>query len=325
MIPPGEEQRDPLPLPRRRHDAGGEQSRPFLGARRGFLLLRARRARPRQRQDLHAGVVVIKDFPLGGLPDQLFENRPNHFGCFRDDFALRRSRQRNPQTRLQPLQPIPRNATAVLQQCDHRCCAFSVLFLAHLLRRFRLINLAAQIAAQTFQLVDFGRNRCLAHHPDAQPRLFLQVHLPLQTSRTVISGLQRTVRDFDSLGAPICLGAVSPVPRLRFPIFVRLRSGTISRRRLDPGLLQDLARLLCTRLRQQCAQLADRGVLLPDPLDQIAQRLDRFFQPLTVLCAQRPLARPLPQRGQLFQIHLDLLLRRLHFTLPWPAAHESAR
>jgi hypothetical protein len=76
VIPPGEEQRDPLPLPRRRDDAGGEQSRPFLGARRGFLLLRARRARPRQRQDLHAGVIVIKDFALRGL---LFDEQRNRY------------------------------------------------------------------------------------------------------------------------------------------------------------------------------------------------------------------------------------------------------
>ena len=34
MLPPREEQHDPLPLPRSRHDAGGEQSRPFAGAGR---------------------------------------------------------------------------------------------------------------------------------------------------------------------------------------------------------------------------------------------------------------------------------------------------
>src|SRR2546430_4232885 len=38
---------------------------------------------------------------------------------------------------------------------------------------------------------------------DHRRRAFI-VHLPLPTSRTVISGLQRTVRDFDTLGAPIC-------------------------------------------------------------------------------------------------------------------------
>jgi len=53
-------------------------------------------ARPRQRWNLHAGVIVIKDFALGGPADQVFENRPNHLGCFGDDFGLRRGRQQNP-------------------------------------------------------------------------------------------------------------------------------------------------------------------------------------------------------------------------------------
>src|SRR5208282_2114748 len=309
MIPPGEEQRDPPPLPRRRHDAGGEQSRPFLGARRGFFL-RARRTRPRQRQDLHAGVIVIKDFALRGLADQLFESGPNHFGSFRDDFTLGRSRQRNSQTGLQPLQSIPRNTTAVLQQRDHRRRAFIVLFLAHLWRRFCLVNLAAQVAAQTFQLVDLGGNRRLAHHSDANSGLFLQVHLSLQTTWAVISWLQRTVRDFDALGAPIRLGAISPVPRLRWILcFGRRR---VWRRDLDPGLLQHLAGLLRAGLRQQRAELADRRVLFPDPRDQNVQRLDRVFQPLTVLLAQRPLTRPLHQCAQLFEIHFDRFLRRFH-------------
>jgi hypothetical protein len=51
VIATREEQRDPLPLPRRRHDAGGEQSRPFLGARCGFLLFPPLRTRPRKREE----------------------------------------------------------------------------------------------------------------------------------------------------------------------------------------------------------------------------------------------------------------------------------
>jgi len=48
----------------------------------------------------------IKDFALRGLADQLFESGPNQFGSIRDDFTLGRSRQRNSQTCLQPLQSI---------------------------------------------------------------------------------------------------------------------------------------------------------------------------------------------------------------------------
>src|SRR4029077_18868831 len=39
-----------------------------------------------------------------------------------------------------------------------------------------------QITAQTFQLVDRGRQRRLPHHPDAQGRFLLFVDLPLQTA-----------------------------------------------------------------------------------------------------------------------------------------------
>jgi hypothetical protein len=147
-------------------------------------------AGPGERQDLHAGVVVIKDLALRGLADQLFPSGSNRFCHFRHDFALRRGRQRNPQIRLQPLQSIPRNATAVLQLRDHRRRTGIVLFLAHLGRRFRLLNLAAQVAAQTFQLIDLGGNGRLADHANAQPGVFLQVHLALQTSRAVISRFQ---------------------------------------------------------------------------------------------------------------------------------------
>ena len=347
VIPAREEQRDPLPLPRRRHDAGGEQSRALPRARRSLttpwlrvfdLPLRGLRTRPRQRQDLDAGVIVVKDLAWGRLTDRLFESRPNHFRHFRHDFALRRGRQRNPQARLQPLQPIPRNATAVLQQCDHRRRAGIILFLAHLGRRFRLVNLAAQIAAQTFELIDRRRNRRLAHHSDAQPGVFLRVHLSLQTFRTVISGLQSTMRDFDSLRAPIRRGAVSPVPRLGWGL--RPGKRMILWRDLDPRLLQHLARLLRARLGQPRAQTAEGRVLVADLLDQMSQRPARPLQSLAIRFAQRlSLARSLYELSQLFEVHFDHLvsgvppfapLRAGPFTrlttrfIRLPAAHENA-
>ena len=237
-------------------------------------------------------VIVIEHFRLCRLADQFVESGPDHGGYFLDDLPLGRGRQRNPQTCLQPLQPIERNAAPVLQQRDHRRRAFIVLFLAHLLRRFRLVNLTAQVAAQAFEFIDRGRNRRLAYHSDAQRRLLLLVNLAFQALRTTASWFQGGVRDFDPASPSIRLGAIAAMSRLL--ILVLLRRGTAGRRGFDPRLLQHLARLLRARLCQQRAQLTDRGVLLPDPLDQVAQRVDRGFEPLTILFAQGPLARSLP-------------------------------
>ena len=270
------------------------------------------RTGPGQRQNLHTGVIVIKDFPLGRLPDQLLESGSDHFRRFLHDLPLRRGGQWNPHTRLQPCQPIKRNATAVLQQPDHRRRTFVVLLLPHALRRFRLINLAAQVAAQTLQFIDGGRQWRLAHHPNPKSRLLPHVNFPFQTFRTVVTGLQRSVRDFDPPRAPIGLGAVPAVPRFRLLIPVRARRWTAWRRDLDPCLLQNLARLLRARFRQERAQPADRRVLVPDQVGQITERLQDALELLIPLFVQGLLARPLQQRCQLFQVHFDLPLRRLH-------------
>ena len=173
------------------------------------------RTRPRQRQDLHAGVIVIKDLALRCLADQFVESGPDHFGHFLDDLPLGRGRQGNPQTRLQSFQPVKRHPATVLQQRDHRRRRLVVLLLAHALRRCRFKNLAAQIAAETFQFIDRGRNRRLAHHPDAQSGFLLFVNLTLLALRTAVSRLQGSVRDLDPASPAIRLGAVSAVPRLR--------------------------------------------------------------------------------------------------------------
>jgi len=70
--------------------------RPFARARGFFFLLRRARTSARQRQNLHAGVIVIKDFPLRRLAEQLFKSGPNHFGGFVDNFPLGRGGQWNP-------------------------------------------------------------------------------------------------------------------------------------------------------------------------------------------------------------------------------------
>lgn len=164
--PPGEKERD-LPLLPRGDNARGEQSRALAGVRRLFFHSRNARTRPRQRQNLHAGVIVIKDLALRGLTDQFVENRPDHLRHFLDDLPLRRGGQRNPQVLFQARQPVERNPAAVFQQRDHGGRALVVFLIAHARRRFRLEDLAAQVTAQTLQLIDRGLKRRLPHHSDA--------------------------------------------------------------------------------------------------------------------------------------------------------------
>src|SRR5208282_247292 len=301
-------------------DAGGEQSRALLRARL-FALLRALRARPRQRQNLHAGVIVIKDLALRGLAEQFVESGPHRGGDFLDDLPLGRGRQGNPQTRLQSFQPVKGYPATVLQQRDHRRRRLVVLLLAHARRSCRFKNLAAQVAAETFQFIDRGRNRRLAHHPDAQSGFLLFVNFALLALRTMVSRLERSVRDLDPASPAIRRGAVSAVSRLGRARRVRRR--TVFRRGLDPRLLQHLTRLLRARFRQQRPQAANRGVLLPDHFGQETKGSQRRLELLITLLVQGLLTRPLQQRFPLLQVHLDHLARGLHPNPP-PATSESA-
>ena len=141
----------------------------------------------------------------------------------------------------------------------HRRRRLVVFLLAHTLRPFRLENVTAQVTAQTCQLVDRGLERRLAHHADAQGRALLFVDLALPTARTAIPWLQRGVRDLDAAGSPIRRRAVSAVPRFR--LLTRVRIGWRGRGAFRSGsqarLLQNFARLLRARFRQQRAQAAE--------------------------------------------------------------------
>src|SRR5205807_10046169 len=46
---------------------------------------------------------------------------------------------------------------------------------------------SAQVAAQTLEFVDRGRNRCLPYHPGAQPRFLKFVDFALQALRAIVS------------------------------------------------------------------------------------------------------------------------------------------
>src|SRR6516162_5877811 len=130
----------------------------------------------------------------------------------------------------------------------------------------------------------------------------------------MVSRFEGGVRDWDAPSPSIRLGTVAAVSRLRLLRCVGRR--TVFRRNLNPSLLQNLARLLRARFRQQRPQAANRRILLADQLDQMTQYADGRLQLRMVLFAQRPLARPLQQPFQLFEVHLDHLAGRLHLVPP---------
>ena len=149
VAPAGEEQRDPLPLPRRRHDAGGEQSRALPRARRGFIASTWLRVFDFPLRGALKGLALasarifmlvsstIRLAPLGGSTLRRAGRIPSATSA--TIRTASRPAAAPSQTRLQPLQPIPGNATAVLQlRAHHRRRAGIVLFLAHLGRRLRL-------------------------------------------------------------------------------------------------------------------------------------------------------------------------------------------
>src|SRR5262249_21728799 len=120
--PPPTEEQGNEPRTHPPYNPAGEDTGPF-----GFAL---RRRFPRQLQNAYAGVVVVRHFALRGLPDQLFQCRPERLRFFLDHFPLRGRWKRNPEIGFQPLQTLERYATAIAELRDHGHCAVGVLLLA---------------------------------------------------------------------------------------------------------------------------------------------------------------------------------------------------
>src|SRR5215475_2604126 len=69
--------------------------------------------------------------------------------CFLDDLPLSGRRQRDPQLTLQTLQPVKRNAAAVLELCNHGRGGLVVLLRPHIFRPLGCEHLPAAVAAHT--------------------------------------------------------------------------------------------------------------------------------------------------------------------------------
>lgn len=190
MLPAGEEQRDGAPLARR-HDARGKDALAFGARRRSRLGSgRVRSVLPHLRQDLHAGVVVVDDVPLRGLPDQLLERGLDHSGRLLGDLPLRGGRQRDTEALLQSLQAVKRQPAAVLEQRDHARRAGIVLLAPDPVGGRRREHLQAQVAAQLLQLIHGRGQRRLAHHPQQHPRRGGRIELAVAAFRAALTVLQ---------------------------------------------------------------------------------------------------------------------------------------
>jgi hypothetical protein len=93
---------------------------------------------------------------LRRLTDQFLVRGLDRLGDFFDDLPLRGSGQRNTQLIFQTIQPIERNAAAVLELRDHRRRGLVILMRSYPLRFLGREHLAARIAAEPFQFIHRG-------------------------------------------------------------------------------------------------------------------------------------------------------------------------
>ena len=134
---------------------------------------------------------------------------------------------------------------------------------------FRLFSgedLSAGSAAQSLQRIDRGGQRRLSHDPHQHFGLLLPVDIALPALRTPIAVLQFLMRNAHLLRSGEGLGAVAPVPGLRFGLGLLLAVFRLAlcRRigRSRTGLSEHVLGLLRTRRQQQLPQMPDGGVLI---------------------------------------------------------------
>ena len=146
----GEKQRHTPPR-LRRHNAGSEDAFAFrrVACFSVSLLL--------QTQHRHRSIIVVLHFPSRRLADELLQRRLNYRRSCRRYFPLRRGRQRDLQARLQILQPVEGQPTAIFQQCQHTGGGGVILLRSHSRRRLGREDFSAQVAAQILQVIDGGR------------------------------------------------------------------------------------------------------------------------------------------------------------------------
>ena len=115
--------------------------------------------------NLHRRVVVVHHLALRRLPDQFLVRRADRLRGLGDQLPLRGRRHRDTQIALQLLDAVKRQPAAVLESRDHGGRTRIVLLGADPVGGRGREHFSAQIAAQPFELVERGRQRC--HAADA--------------------------------------------------------------------------------------------------------------------------------------------------------------
>ena len=206
MFPSAEEQSDE-PYAHPGNNAAGEHSRAF-----GFPL---RSRLPRQLQNAHAGVVVVRHFALRGLPNELVIRRPEPLGRPLGQFPLRRRRQRDSQVRLQTLESLERHAAAVTEGGDHGRYRLVILLRARRWRDIRREHLVAAVTAQALHLVTGGFQRGPPHDPHQRFGLLLAVDFSRAALRAGVSMLECGMGDRYRVRAWKLCRSVAPMSLLR--------------------------------------------------------------------------------------------------------------
>src|SRR5271154_1982164 len=135
---------------------------------------------------------------------------------------------------FQLFQAIKRRAAAVLEQRDHGSGSFVVFFGPHPFGFWCGEHFAAQIAAQTIQLVHRGRQRRLTDNSHQRSRFFLWIDLSLFAARAVIARVQCGMRYRNFLGTGVRRGSVASVA---LGLFFALLGWRIGWRKHRTGLL----------------------------------------------------------------------------------------
>src|SRR5262249_8836246 len=118
---------------------------------------------------------------------------------------------RNLEAPLQATEAVEREPRAVLQEPDHAPGRGIILLAARLFRRRRGKHLAAEVAPQLLQHVDLCRQRRLPGDSH-QHAWGLLIDSALTAGRTRLPSSERWVRNLDSHGPAVSVGAVAPVP-----------------------------------------------------------------------------------------------------------------
>ena len=156
---------------------------------------------------------------------------------------------------------MEREATAVLEQADHRRRRRVVLRRAHALGRRGGEDLAAQVAPPALARVDGGAQRGHPRDPHQRRGLRQRIDLARGAPGAAVAAAQRGVRDRHRVRAGVGGGARAAVAWARGPA----ADGPASARGLapDPGAPgatrpDDRARLLRLRAEEEAAQAVER-------------------------------------------------------------------